>query len=296
VGLDARKSSDARFALNLLREFGIDTTEFTPVFTPHGQLRVNDSTPVVCMLTAYTDPKVQEQLAQRNAAVFSLDDPNIAGKGSAADGFCMKYVHAHTFILPRYTFGHYPAQPVLTVAVDAILATRTDVDPHLVHEVTRLLIEEEPRLANENILFQFLSEDFDYHTLDFPLHEGSIHFFRRNEPGFLERFAEVIAMGISAFLLILGALSGALRWLRLRKKNRIDTYYQRALAIEVAAKGFTQRSEYTQAIAQLHTLRQDAFEKLVAEQLMANESFLIFTQLVQTLADMLRQKEAITLE
>ena len=286
VGLDQRNSSDARFALRLFDEFGIDSADFTAVYLPHNRLQVSDSLPIVCMLTAYTDPKVREQLLGRRAAIFSLDDPALAGKGSAADGFCMKYVHAHTFTLPRFTYGDYPRQPVLTVAVDAILATRADVDPHLVHEVTRLLIEEEPRLANENILFQFMNEKFDYHTLDFPLHEGALKFFRRDEPSFLERFAEVIALGISAMLLLYGAAGALLRWLRLRKKNRVDTYYDRALQIELASSKFTAAAEYDNAIAQLHALRYAAFEELAAERLLANESFLIFTQLVQSLLTM----------
>ncbi len=74
----------------------------------------------------------------------------------------------------------------------------------------------------------------------------------------------------------------------LRKKDRIDTFYVRALGIQEQATA--QNTE--EQLVQLKDLEQEAFKSLIEEKLAANESFRIFTDLLlRVRTDLLAKKE-----
>ena len=167
--------------------------------------------------------------------------------------------------------------PILTVAVDSLLVTRKDLPENLIYQVAKTFIEQKPRFtALSPQLFGGINESFDPLDLSFPLHSGVRRYLQRDEPGLLERYAETINMLVYlAFLLLTGVVAFA-RWRAHRKKDRIDTFYIRVLAIHERAEGEDSRL----LLQELRDIEREAFESLVAEKLAANESFRIFTDLM----------------
>jgi hypothetical protein len=168
-------------------------------------------------------------------------------------------------------------EDILTLSVDTLLVTRKDISADLIYLLTKTLFEHKPRfMAVAPSLFSAINTNFDQMDLNFPLHPGARHYLERNEPSYLERYAETINMLVYVvFLLITGFLTVA-RWNAHRKKDRIDTFYTRAFAIRKQA----QPGNCRELKKQLIKLEEEAFASLINEKLAANESFRIFTDLL----------------
>jgi TRAP-type uncharacterized transport system substrate-binding protein len=196
----------------------------------------------------------------------------------------------HAAIIPALTYD-IPGneEPIVTVAADTLLVARSNVPVRLIYELTKTLIEQKPRFtAIAPHLFGDINDSFDPLELSFPLHAGARFYLHRDEPGLLERYAETINLLVYIVFLLLSAGVAFARWRLHRKKDRIDTFYVRALGIqEQATAGNTE-----ELLAQLSALEQEAFKSLIDEKLSANESFRIFTDLLlRVRTDLLAKKE-----
>ena len=193
------------------------------------------------------------------------------GVGYIAPNMRPKVIPALTYDIPGND------EPLLTVAVDALLVTRRDVPERLIFGVTKTLLEQKPRFtAVAPSLFSAVNESFDRFALSFPLHSGARRYLERDEPGLLERYAETINMLVYLIFLLLTSFLALARWSARRKKDRIDTFYIRVRAIEDRIG--TGNSDAL--LAELNSLEAEAFNSLIAEKLAADESFRIFTDLV----------------
>jgi len=184
----------------------------------------------------------------------------------------------YSTVIPPYTYD-IPGNegPILTVAADTLLVAQRDLSVNLIYELTKTMIEQKPRFtAIAPHLFSGISESFDPLDLNFPLHNGARRYLHRDEPGFLERYAESVNLLVYLVFLVLSAAVAFTRWRLHRKKNRIDRFYVRALGIQERANG----EKADKLLLELHELEQEAFRWLIEEKLAANESFRIFTDLV----------------
>lgn len=196
------------------------------------------------------------------------------GIGYSAPNMKPKVIPALTYDLPGNEEG------LLTVAVDTLLVTRKDVPVSTIYELTRTFLVQKPRFnAIAPHLFSGINESFDPLNLSFPLHDGARRYLERDDPGLLERYAETINMLMYLVFLIITGFLGLGRWRAQRKKDRIDVFYERVIAI----RGRIGTEESTQLLGELDDLEREAFESLVKEKLAANESFRIFTDLMARL-------------
>ena len=194
----------------------------------------------------------------------------------------------YAYVIPAGTYD-IPGNEVdiPSMATDTLLVTRKDVPEQAVYELTRTLIEQKPRFtAIAPQMFRGIRESFDPLELSFPLHGGARRYLARDEPNLLERYAESINLLVYlAFLLLTGLLALG-RWRSQRKKDRIDTFYVRTLAIAERTEG----EDPDQLLAELQALEREAFESLIAEKLAADESFRIFTDLLTRTRAAIRRK------
>ena len=182
--------------------------------------------------------------------------------------------------IPAFTYD-LPGneEPLLTVEVDMLLVTHKDELESTIFELTRVFLEQKPRfVAIAPHLFSGINESFDPLDLNFPLHSGARSYLERDDPGFIERYAETINMLVYVSFLVISALVAFARWRDRVKKDRIDKFYARVLEIRREADG---RSD-AERLAELDALEQDAYKSLIRERLSANESFRIFTDLLAT--------------
>ena len=215
----------------------------------------------------------------------SLDHQSSAQRRFSQEGIDYLIPQMQPKIIPARTYD-LPGNegPILTMAVDSLLLTRKDLPENLIYQVAKTFIEQKPRFtALAPQLFNGISESFDPMELNFPLHSGVRRYLARDEPSLLERYAETINMLVYVAFLLLTGLVALARWRAQRKKDRIDTFYVRVLAVRERAQGENPEA----LLEELAGLEKEAFESLIAEKLAANESFRIFTDLmVRTRADL----------
>jgi hypothetical protein len=196
----------------------------------------------------------------------------------------------HVAVIPALTYN-IPGneEAIVTVAADTLLVARSSVPVRLIYELTKTLIEQKPRFtAIAPHLFGGINESFDPLELSFPMHAGARFYLNRDEPGLLERYAETINLLVYIVFLLLSAGVAFVRWRIYRKKDRIDTFYVRALGIQEQANG----ENIEELLVQLKALEQEAFHSLIDEKLSPNESFRIFTDLLlRVRTDVLAKKE-----
>lgn len=196
------------------------------------------------------------------------------------DGFRVHYPHVSPHTIPVMAYHGRPLRPIPSVGVRAVLVCRADLDVDTAERITRTLFERRAALSREEPRFAQLDEQRAQSRLQFPLQEGAENYYRRREPGFLSEHAEAMGFVITLILLGWSMLTWGQRWYVQSRKNRIDTYYQavndvvRRLQIETTP-------ETVDALeAELLQIRQRASSELVNEQLAANESYVIYQNMV----------------
>ena len=181
-------------------------------------------------------------------------------------------------IIPAFTYD-LPGneEPLLSVSVATLLVTHKDMSESAIYELTRVLLEQKTRFtAIAPQLIAGINESFDPLELNFPLHRGARAYLERDDPGFIERYAETINMLVYVSFLMISAVLAFARWRDRIKKDRIDVFYARVLTI----RDDREKRGVTERLVELDDLEREAFESLINEKLSANESFRIFTDLL----------------
>jgi TRAP-type uncharacterized transport system substrate-binding protein len=216
--------------------------------------------------------------------LYSLGRPEELGLGSAVEAIQYIFPQMQPFIIPAKTYpGLGNEQAVVTISVDMVLVTHQDISEQLIYRLVQTLVEQKAQLTSllPSVFFG-ITDQFDPLRLNFPLHKGTRRYLERDRPSFFERFAELINMLTYLTVLLLTGIVGFYRWSRQRKKDRIDRFYQRVLAIREQLDELSS----SQAHQQLKEIENEAFQLLIDEELAADESFQIFlTLLKQTVED-----------
>jgi len=281
VGVGPQSSGTAWLMDRIFRDFGIEPDDYTPYYSPFSKNVISDSLDVSCSFTTFQNPRIIRMLTEQGGKLFSLDDVSQVNRGSAVDGFCMKMWAAKPFVIPRNIYYEKPAKPVLTIATDAVLLCRGDIDEIYIHDFVKTIMKNKPFLVHETAVLNSLTENFNKGILNFPLHEGASRYLDRNEPSYLEKYAEAMGFVLSVFLMVLTGGSSLVRWNKQRKKDRIDVYYMKIIEVERHIADMETVEDGEQAIYKLHSLRQKAFQNMVKEKLVADSSFQIFLTLIE---------------
>ena len=256
-----------------------------------GVVHANDSTGITGVLNDYdvlvlfaslNSPNVRNILRIWNGTIYSLDNPALMGQGSIVDGFCMAYPKALPFIIPKGTYGAWPKEPVLTFAVYDVLVCNKDMDSHMVYDILKNIYDRRPTLAEENFEFGMLDDHIESHKFSFPLHDGALQYMKRNEPTFWERESELIGLIITILVLISGGLTTLIKYLKQRRKDRVDIYYNKVLFAANRAREANSLQKKEEYLKELFIIRDSAFQQLIAESLDANDAFVIFVNLANS--------------
>jgi hypothetical protein len=235
-----------------------------------------DSTLVFAGLT-HMHNSVMKELIGEGAYFISLDDASLLGHGSTVDGVVLNYPPAMPFILPKAYYKGKPSEPVLTVAIPDILITRKDESDAFIYDLVKALVENKKRLVDMDNIYNLLqTHKFTSEAFTFPLHDGAVSYLNRDEPSLLTRYAAVIWPFISIIAILAGAFASVKRRMRLRKKLSIESFYRRLLSLRKRAIRAGDEKKRDQLINELRKLRSEAFDALMNDQLIADDSFQIF--------------------
>ncbi len=219
--------------------------------------------------------------------LLSVGTPQDLGTGSVIDAAVLLNPHFQLFVIPVRTYGEITQEPIVTVAVDKILVARSDLDSAVVYDLINEILRLRPALAAKwPGLFQQLSDDFDTSRSTFILHAGTQAFLQRSAPTIYERYSGIAEVAVTLIVALGSALFAAIRIFRMRRKNRIDEFYAKTIALRRSVNDSTEAEELQRIIGEVRDLQTTAFDLLVDEKLAADESFRIFITLSN---DVLRQ-------
>lgn len=225
-------------------------------------------------------PAVDGLLQRDDLVLLSLGEPGRAG--SALEGIRLDAPFFTITSIPEHAYGRQPEHAVGTISVHALLVADADLDEDLVFAITESLFSHKVELAAQERLLSHLSERYDETLSPYPLHPGADRYFRRDEPTVVQRYTDQIGLAITVGALLWSAISAFRAARRQARRSRIETHYERARSLARAATDASTPEEIAEARAGLVRARESAFAELEAEQLDANEGFVILQRYLDT--------------
>ena len=114
---------------------------------------------------------------------------------------------------------------------------------------------------------------------------------QRDAPSIYERYSGIAEVFVTVLIAVISTVFGLVRLYRVRRKNRIDTFYSAVMKIRNSIAETPTDQERQEKANEIRALQTTAFEMLVDEKLAADESFRIFVTLSN---DVLQQLGAIS--
>lgn len=230
------------------------------------------------MVAGMRTPAVDRLLSREDFELLSLGAPGEVG--SALEGIRLDAPFFAVTTIPANAYGRQPVAPIGTISVRALLVARTDLPDGVVFEITQALFEHKVELAAENQLLAHLTEHFDLALSPYPLHPGADAYYRRDEPTFFHVYVEEISLAITLAALIWSAIAALAAARRGRRRARIEHRFASAQRIAIRARSAEDPDEMRALRDELVAFREQALEDLAAEQLEANEAFVILQDYV----------------
>ncbi len=251
-------------------------------------LNMLQSDVIVLLNNLLTD---EQLIGFRDFKLFSLDDIDNFDRGSVVDGIALKYPRVEPFVIPMQVYTGITEEPVVTLAIDMVMMVRGGMGQVAVTDLIKTMLRNRQKFASvDPLLYMGMREDFDRSKLNFPLHEGARLYLDRDEPTFFERYAE---LGGVLFSVIIAASSGLIslaRWQAQKKKDKIDEFYKELLEVKALIPKMKSVSDGHRRIKEVKASQNRAFEMLISEELVANDSFRIYTELSRETMNDLRIK------
>lgn len=212
--------------------------------------------------------------------LISSGSPSDIGTGAEIDATVLLNPRLQPFVIPVGTYGKATPTAILTVAVDMLLVSRSDLSPSAVYDLVRELNRLRPALASQRPgVFQHQQDDFNSDNSTFVLHPGLVAYLDRNEPSIYERYSGVAEVAVTLIVALFSATFAGVRIFQVRRKNRIDVFYKQVIAIRSKISESSTDDERAEATQKVRDLQNTAFAMLIDEKLAADESFHIFMSL-----------------
>ncbi len=257
----------------------VDNIHFVATVTPH---------PDVSVLFAPVMPDLMDDY--RDYRLFSIGTADQLGHGSPAESVSLLRPEFQPVVLPINLYPGVVTEPVVTLAVDKLLVVRSEIPETVVYDLISEVLRLKPALsAAQPGLFHKLTGDFDTSASTFVIHPGAQAYIERNAPSTYERYSGVAEVAVTIVVGLFSGIFAIVRIYRIRRKNRIDTFYKRAIGIRKSVHSDTDAIARSRALKEIRQLQESAFDLLVDERLAADESFRIFITLSNDIIAELRE-------
>lgn len=224
--------------------------------------------------------------------LFTLGAPADINTGTIVDSAVLLNPQFRHFVIPAGTYGAATPDAIVTVAVDKLIVSRSDLKPSVAYELIDEISRLRPALAARYPgLFPALREDFDASRSTFKLHAGTQDYLQRTAPTIYERYSGVAEVVVTLLIALISASLAGFRLYQMRRKNRIDTFYSETIALRQSITDKSTPAERRNAIQAVSDLQTTAFDLLVDEKLAADDSFRIFITLSNDVLSQLKAGE-----
>ena len=220
--------------------------------------------------------------------LYSLDSVASPERGSIAEGIALRYPNLRSFVLPAEVYPTLSSDAALTLAVSNLLIARSSLEEEVVYTLAMAVERLRPEIAALYPLARLEALDRRVsvaHAL--PLHAGAQRFADRDKPGWLERYAELAGVVLTALFGITTIGIALHRRQKQARKDRLDTYYQQVLDLRFQLGAGDQAPE--RVAAELASLQAEVFHLVITERVDADSALLAFVDLSNQL---LREAES----
>lgn len=265
----------------------MDLFDFHGLDSEQIDIRFNilDSDVIAILSTLLTE----ELKGFRDFRLFSFDDIQEFGNGGAfVEGISLKYPRINPFVIPKGTYMGQSPTPIVTISIDVVMMVRSGMGAVAVTDLTKTMLRNRQTFSSiDPLLYNGMREDFDRYKLSFPLHEGARLFLDRDDPSFLERYAELGGVIFSIIIAIAGGIVSLTKWQAQKKKDKVDIFYQELLKVKNEIPKITTVQGGFKKIRLIQDSQNRAFKMLISEELIANDSFRIYMELSrETIAEL----------
>lgn len=169
-----------------------------------------------------------------------------------------------------------PLSPgIKTFSTTVLLVGNNHLGETACYELAKTIFENRLELLSRERMYVAINENFDKSSLLLPLHEGTRSYLSRDQPTFLERYADTVALLITLIAVIYGAGQAIKRRILQKRKDHLDTYFLEFLQI------MESRSNNSTTQRQLLTdLHHKAILQMTKEK-MDKDDFHILSRLIQ---------------
>lgn len=282
VYIGREESPTYNMMMDLIDFYGLDTSRINVTFG------MNQAGVIVELTNLFTSEKLK---TYEGYNLFSFDEIQNLGNASTVEGIALKYPRMSPFVIPEKAYWRYTEDPIVTLAVDLIMVVRSGLQEVTVNDFTKTMLRNRQVFTSiDPLLFDGLREDFNQGILNIPLHEGARTFLDRDEPSFLERYAELGGVILSIVIALFSGIVSLSKWQAQKKKDKIDEFYEDLMNIKNTIPKINQVSSAIEKVKRVQASQNKAFEMLIAEKLVANDSFRIYMELSKETINELRGK------
>jgi uncharacterized protein len=181
-------------------------------------------------------------------------------------------------LIAEGTYQGYPPVPaadVPTIAIGINLVAGERVPAYAIEELTRILFEEQLRLAFRTPLGADIARPAR-NGPSLPLHAGAQSYYDGTKPFILMRFREEITFGISMLTLIYSALMMVRMRVRGRRKVRVSAYNAELMRISALAQSSPSLTELRACRADLNALIHRVMKDFAQERI-SDQGFQVFS-------------------
>ncbi|HVK16771.1 MAG TPA: TAXI family TRAP transporter solute-binding subunit [Fimbriiglobus sp.] len=291
VVLGLRGSGIRQNANTLLPHYGISPEVVRDVEDPFGAL-TGDGADAALVTTGWMNPTLEKILLAGQVKLVGLADP---------EGVAARYPWFTPATIPRGLYsGHplVPPEPVRTVAVTALLATRADATDELVGASLATLYETDLRAAYPVVMSAKAARDYDaavMHPAVAGYHDPSAQ---------LNRLAQLVELASKFKEVLFGAAAAtvvAWGWVRRRRelrafaedhaqKQKLDEFIKRTLAVEVDQMEVTDPEQLRPYLRQVTLIKQEALQELTSEKVRGDQLFAIFLSQCAALSEKIQMR------
>ncbi|MBC6426284.1 MAG: hypothetical protein GDA51_07410 [Ekhidna sp.] len=242
---------------------------------------------VVELTNLLSDERLSQYTGYR---LFSFENTQ-NDNSSVVEALSLTYPKLSPFLIPEGTYMGYVEKPIVTLSVDLIMVVRSSMGEVPVNDFTKTMLRNRQIFTSiDPLLYNGMKENFDQEKLNIPLHEGARIFFDGDEPGFFERYAELGGVVLSLIVAIWSGLASLIKWQAQKKKDRIDVFYEDLIKIKNTISGLKKINDIVENVRYIQASQNKAFELLISEELVANESFRIYMELSKETINELRSR------
>ena len=270
-------------ALAALRQAGFEKNEITlrkESFESGIKALREKRTDAVCIVTSIGNRAVHSLLREGEFALLDFGE-------KAFEGIRYSYPFAHTCEIPSKV---YPVKPgyglpkknISTLGTEVLLVCRQDLPEKNAFDLARFLGDNHANLIRAHPLLAQMDSPKNLRHLQFPVHPGAQLHFDRHEPSFIQAWADPIALVLSVLVIAWGALATIRKIYLMRLKENLDEFFHKVECITSELVEGTKPERSMKIARELHEIRRETTRKLIAEELFADDSFVIFQRQLHT--------------